>query len=62
MDSTRIPPVPVTLITGFLGAGKTTVVNYVLHAKHGKRVAVIINAGALSTPVCPLHVLIVMEI
>lgn len=40
-------PVPVTLISGFLGAGKTTLVNHVLHADHGLRVAVIINAEGL---------------
>jgi len=35
--------VPVTLITGFLGAGKTTFLNYVLTENHGKRIAVIQN-------------------
>lgn len=37
------PPVPVTLITGHLGAGKTTLVNYILTAKHGYRCAVLLN-------------------
>lgn len=34
-----------TLLTlsGYLGAGKTTLVNYILHEQHGKRVAVILN-------------------
>mmetsp|Transcript_3340 Transcript_3340/g.8417 ORF Transcript_3340/g.8417 Transcript_3340/m.8417 type:complete len:549 (+) Transcript_3340:1-1647(+) len=36
-------PVPVTLITGYLGAGKTTLVNYILTAQHGFRIAVIMN-------------------
>ncbi|GBG00123.1 hypothetical protein Rsub_12734 [Raphidocelis subcapitata] len=36
-------PVPVTLITGFLGAGKTTLVRHILTAHHGRRVAVILN-------------------
>lgn len=35
--------VPVTLITGFLGAGKTTLVNHILSAKGAKRVGVIEN-------------------
>lgn len=35
--------VPVTLITGFLGAGKTTLVNHILSAKGTKRVGVIEN-------------------
>lgn len=34
---------PVTVITGFLGAGKTTFVNHVLSARHGRRLAVIEN-------------------
>ncbi|KIY96934.1 COBW domain-containing protein 2 [Monoraphidium neglectum] len=37
------PPVPVTLITGFLGAGKTTLVRHILTARHGRRIAVILN-------------------
>ena len=35
--------VPITVITGFLGSGKTTLVNRVLTADHGKRVVVIEN-------------------
>lgn len=34
---------PITVITGFLGAGKTTFVNHVLSARHGRRLAVIEN-------------------
>jgi len=34
---------PVTVITGFLGSGKTTLVNYILTEKHGVRVCVIEN-------------------
>lgn len=41
---------PVTVITGFLGAGKTTLVNYILTSKeHGMRIAVIENEfGAIN--------------
>jgi G3E family GTPase len=35
--------IPVTVITGFLGSGKTTLVNYILQEKHGKKIAVIVN-------------------
>jgi len=34
---------PVTLITGFLGAGKTTLVNYILKEQHEKKICVIEN-------------------
>jgi len=34
---------PVTVISGFLGAGKTTVLNHILSNREGKRVAVIVN-------------------
>lgn len=37
------PPVPVLLLTGYLGSGKTTLVNYILSAKHGYRCAVLMN-------------------
>ncbi|CAN6225962.1 unnamed protein product [Urochloa humidicola] len=36
-------PVGVTVITGYLGAGKSTLVNYILNEQHGKRIAVILN-------------------
>jgi len=35
--------VPVTILTGFLGSGKTTLVNRVLQEQHGHRIAVIEN-------------------
>ena len=34
---------PVTIVTGFLGAGKTTLVNHILKGHHGKLIAVIEN-------------------
>ncbi len=36
-------PIPVTVLSGFLGAGKTTVLNHVLTNRGGLRVAVIVN-------------------
>lgn len=35
--------VPVTIVTGFLGSGKTTLVNRILREPHGARIAVIEN-------------------
>ncbi|MCC5869215.1 MAG: GTP-binding protein [Gammaproteobacteria bacterium] len=37
------PSVPLTLLTGFLGAGKTTVLNRILAGDHGLRIAVMVN-------------------
>ena len=37
------PPPRVTVLTGYLGAGKTTLVNHLLSADHGYRIAVIVN-------------------
>ena len=35
--------VPITLLTGYLGAGKTTLINHVLNNQEGFKVAVIVN-------------------
>ncbi|GAB5522961.1 MAG: GTP-binding protein [Roseivirga sp.] len=36
-------PVPITIIAGFLGAGKTSLLTHALHSSHGKRIAVLVN-------------------
>ena len=39
---TRVP-VPILLVAGFLGAGKTTVVNHILAHAEGRRIAAVVN-------------------
>ncbi|NQX90208.1 MAG: GTP-binding protein [Halioglobus sp.] len=43
MPSQQQHTLPVTVLSGFLGAGKTTVLSHVLNNRLGKRVAVIVN-------------------
>lgn len=35
--------IPVTVVTGFLGSGKTTLVRHLLQTNHGRRIAVLVN-------------------
>lgn len=43
-----LPSIPVTVIGGYLGAGKTTLVNHLLRHANGRRIAVMVNDfGAL---------------
>lgn len=50
MDTvTKPPPIPVSLLTGFLGSGKTTVLNHLVQQPLFKRTLVVINElGAIS--------------
>ena len=41
--SARLARVPCTIVTGFLGAGKTTLIRHVLANANGRRLAVIVN-------------------
>lgn len=42
-SATYVSHLPVTILSGFLGAGKTTVLNHILQADHGLHVAVLVN-------------------
>ena len=43
LDSTSTRKASVIIVTGFLGSGKTTLINRILTADHGRKIAVIVN-------------------
>ncbi len=48
MSGTMTGKIPCTIVTGFLGAGKTTLVRHVLAHANGRRIAIVVNEfGAL---------------
>lgn len=48
-NQSRQPAIPVTVLSGFLGAGKTTVLNHILAKQKKRKIAVIVNdLGAIN--------------
>ena len=40
---TSLAKIPVTVITGFLGSGKTTLIRHLMTNANGKKLAVLVN-------------------
>ena len=43
VDASEDGRVPVTILTGFLGSGKRTLLNHIITDTHGKKIAIIEN-------------------
>ena len=43
IENVNPSPIPVTVVAGFLGVGKTTLINHILNGDHGLRIAVVVN-------------------
>ena len=43
MSATPLAKIPATIVTGFLGAGKTTLIRHVLETAKGRRLALVVN-------------------
>lgn len=43
MNAQQTPPIPITILCGFLGSGKTTLLNRILSGNSGLKTAVIVN-------------------
>lgn len=43
LDASSTKPLPMTVVSGYLGAGKTTLVNSILSGDHNLRIAVLVN-------------------
>ena len=49
-SSANVSRVPCTVVTGFLGAGKTTLIRHLLENAHGKRLAIIVPKSGMNAP------------